>query len=85
MISYYQATCNLFLKKQLPIMFKIRAQFFVHSKDASKAFDKLHYCELFKLIVKREMPALFVRLLANIYTQNLLEFLGHASRLQLTE
>ena len=39
--------------------------------DASKAFDKLHYCKLFKLLVKRDVPALFVRLLANIYTHNL--------------
>ena len=53
---------SLYIQNQSPV--------FCTFLDASKAFDKLHYCKLFKLLVKREVPSLFVRLLANIYTQN---------------
>ena len=38
--------------------------------DASKAFDRLHYCKMFKLLVKRGLPAHVVRLLINLYTNN---------------
>ena len=55
----------------MPIICIIRILFFCTFSDASKAFDKPHYCKLFKLLVKRDVPALFVRLLTNIYTQNL--------------
>jgi len=30
----------------------------VLSLDASKAFDRVHYCKLFRLLIKRGLPAL---------------------------
>jgi len=37
--------------------------------DASKAFDRVHYGKLFKLLMKRNLPLLIVRLLYDNYTR----------------
>jgi hypothetical protein len=37
--------------------------------DASKAFDKVHYGKLFKLLIKRQVPFLIIRLLYDGYTR----------------
>ena len=36
--------------------------------DATKAFDRIEYCKLFKLLLGRDLPPVFVRLLLNMYT-----------------
>ena len=38
--------------------------------DASKAFDRVQYCKLFKLLISRQVPACIVRVLINFYTSN---------------
>jgi len=38
--------------------------------DASKAFDRVHYCKLFPLLVKRGLPPCIVRIFINLYTVN---------------
>jgi len=38
--------------------------------DASKAFDRLHYCKLFKLLLKRQLPVHILRVLINLYTNS---------------
>ena len=35
--------------------------------DASSAFDRVHYAKLFDVLMKRKMPALFIRLLLDSY------------------
>ncbi len=37
--------------------------------DASKAFDKVHFGKLFKLLVDRKMPAIVIRLFLDNYTR----------------
>ncbi len=37
--------------------------------DASKAFDKVHFRKLFKLLGDRKMPAIVIRLLLDKYTR----------------
>ena len=37
--------------------------------DLSKAFDKVHYGNLFKLLIVRGMPGLIIRLLLDSYTR----------------
>jgi len=39
--------------------------------DSTKAFDRVNYCKLFKLLVKHELPLLIIRVLANLYMNNL--------------
>jgi len=36
--------------------------------NASKAFDRVHYCKLFKSLISRQVPACIVRVLINFYT-----------------
>ena len=36
--------------------------------DATKAFDRLSYCKLFRLLLERNMPPHVVRILMNMYT-----------------
>jgi len=44
--------------------------FFCTLLDASKAFDRLHYCKLFKILIKRGLPTHIIGLLINLYTNN---------------
>ena len=37
--------------------------------DASKAFDRVEYCKLFKLLIQKGVSPLIVRLLINMYTK----------------
>ncbi len=36
--------------------------------DATKAFDRVHYCKLFKLLIDKSMSPLVIRLLIFMYT-----------------
>ena len=38
--------------------------------DATKAFDRIDYCKLCRLLLKRNIPRLDIRLLLNMYTNN---------------
>jgi Reverse transcriptase (RNA-dependent DNA polymerase) len=38
--------------------------------DAPKTFDRLHFCKLFKLLIKRELSGPFLRTLINTYTSS---------------
>ena len=44
--------------------------------DASKAFDRVNYCKLFKELLKREMSPLVLRLLLFMYTNQALRVKG---------
>ena len=46
--------------------------FFCTFLDASKAFDCIHYCKLFELLMKRDIPACITRMLVNLYSNSLL-------------
>jgi hypothetical protein len=39
--------------------------------DATKAFDRLEYCRLFKLLIDRGLPPICLRFLMNMYSCNL--------------
>jgi len=38
--------------------------------DATKAFDRVDYCKLFRELTKRDVPAIYLRLLLNMYTNS---------------
>ena len=38
--------------------------------DATKAFDRVEYCKLFRLLVCRDLPSAWLRLLLNMYTNS---------------
>jgi len=50
--------------------------------DATKAFDRVDYCKLFRELLNRDLPEGYLRLLLNMYTNNVVNVLwnGIASR-----
>jgi len=62
--------CTMVLKET--ITYYVTNNSFVYSSflDASKAFDRVHYCKLFHLLVKRGLPPGIVRILISLYTVN---------------
>jgi len=40
--------------------------------DAGKAFDRVSYCRLFHLLIKRDLPACIIRVLTNMYNGHLI-------------
>ena len=38
--------------------------------DASKAFDRVRYCKLFRLLIDRELPPCIIRMLICLYTNH---------------
>ena len=43
--------------------------------DASKAFYRVHYCKLFRLVLQRGLPACIVRVLINLYVGHVIRVL----------
>jgi hypothetical protein len=60
----------MILKKTISYYVKNQSAVFCTFLDASKAFDRVHYCKLFRLLVKRGLPPCIVRILVNLYTVN---------------
>ena len=50
----------------------MKSNAFVLMLDASKDFDRVNYCELFRELLKREMSPLVIRLLLFMYTNQTL-------------
>ena len=59
--------CSFVLKETLSYYSNNYTPVYCVFLDASKAFDKVEYCSLFNELVKREIPALFIRLLICMY------------------
>jgi hypothetical protein len=63
-------TCSMILKETIAYYNSHQSSVYCSFLDATKAFDKVHYCKLFKLLIKRQLPAHVIRLLINMYTNN---------------
>jgi hypothetical protein len=57
-------TLSYYIHNQTPV--------FCTFMDASKAFDRIHYGKLFKLLIERKLPLCIIRILMNLYTHNFL-------------
>src|SRR5664279_2354365 len=62
--------CTVVLKEAITYYTKNQSSIFCTFLDASKAFDRVPYCKLFDLLVKRNVPAFIIRVLINFYTNN---------------
>lgn len=60
--------CSMVLKETLSYYVNNQTPVFCTFLDASKAFDRVHYCKLFQLLIKRKLPACIIRVLINLYT-----------------
>ena len=58
----------------------MKSNAFVLMLDASKTFDRVNYCKLFKELLKREMSQLVLRLLLFMYINQTLK--GNAAYLK---
>ena len=62
--------CSMVLKESIAYYINHQSSVFCSFLDASKAFDRLKYCKLFRLLVNRQMPAPIIRVLINFYNGN---------------
>ena len=62
--------CSMVLKETISYYKQHQTPVFCTFLDASKAFDRLHYCKLFKLLLNRQLPAHILRVLINLYTNS---------------
>ena len=56
------------LKETIAYYVKNRSSVFCTFLDASKAFDRVHYCKLFRLLIERGIHACFMRILDYVYS-----------------
>jgi len=67
--------CTMVLKETIAYYKSNKSSVFCSFLDATKAFDRIQYCKLFRLLVKRGLPACIVRILINLYTGNMVRVL----------
>ena len=60
--------CTMILKEVISYYRNNDTSIYCIFLDATKAFDRVEYCSLFRELLKRNIPSIFVRLLLNIYT-----------------
>ena len=54
----------------------MKSNAFVFMLDASKSFDRVNYCKLFRELFKREISPLLLRLLLFMYTDQTIDLNG---------
>jgi len=59
---------TLILKETLAYYNSNNSKAFCTFLDATKAFDRVRYCKLFRLLVDRRLPACVIRVLICLYT-----------------
>ena len=62
------AMCSMILKEAISYYSHNNNSVYCVFLDATKAFDRVNYCKLFRLLLKRNMPPHVVRVLMNMYT-----------------
>jgi len=64
--------CTMLLKETLAYYSSGDGIAFCTLLDATKAFDRVDFCKLFWDLTKREIPPSYLRLLLNMYTNNIM-------------
>ena len=62
--------CTFVLKESLAYYINNNSTVYCAFLDATKAFDRVNYCKLFRLIIRRKLPLLLVRVMLNFYISN---------------
>ncbi len=62
--------CTMVLKETLSYYVHNSSFTFCTFLDATKAFDRVNYCKLFNLLIKRGISASFLRVLITLYTRH---------------
>ena len=74
--------CSLVLKETIDYYIANRSTTYSVMLDATKAFDRVQYCKLFRKLIDRKLPLVIIRFLLNMYTVHevRVEWNGHYSR-----
>ena len=62
--------CTMVLKESLAYYTVDGGSAFCALLDATKAFERVNYCKLFRLLLDHNIPAAYLRLLLNFYTNS---------------
>ena len=62
--------CTMVLKEVISYYVKNGSSVYCTLLDATKAFDRVEYCKLFRVLLYRKLPVACIQLLANMYTRN---------------
>ena len=62
--------CSMVLKETLAYYTVDNGAAFCTFLDATKAFDRVDFCKLFRELLKRKIPTIHLRLLLNMYTNS---------------
>ena len=62
--------CTMVLKETLAYCTVDGGTAFCTLLDATKAFDRVNYCKLFRIFLDREIPPVYLRLLLNLYANS---------------
>ena len=62
--------CSMVLKEAIAYYDNNGSTVYCTMLDATKAFDMVEYCKLFRLLVSRDLPCAWLRLLLNMYTNS---------------
>ena len=60
--------CTMVLKETLAYYNSNQTSVFCTFLDASKAFDRINYCKLFRFLLERKLPAVVIRVLISLLT-----------------
>ena len=63
--------CSMVLKETISYYVNHGSSVFCLFLDATKAFDRVQYCSLFDKLLDRNVDPLFLRIMVNIYTVQL--------------
>jgi endonuclease/exonuclease/phosphatase family metal-dependent hydrolase len=67
--------CTMVLKETISYYVKNQSSVYCTFLDLSKAFDRVNFCKMFRLLVKKGLPPCIVRMLINLYTVSQLRVL----------
>ena len=71
------AMCTMVLKETLTYYSADGGTAFCTFLEVTKAFDRVDYCKLFRLLIRRDIPSMHLRLLLNMYTNSMAHIVVH--------
>ena len=65
--NHVTSACSFMVKENIQYYLKNGSNVYGTVLDATKAFDRIDFCNLFREMIKREIPPLVIRLIINMY------------------
>ena len=69
--SHSTAMCTMVLKETINYYTVNKGHIYCTSLDATKAFDRVKYCKLFKCLIDRKLPCVVLRSLCKLYMNHI--------------